>query len=363
MKRKDFRGDPLFGALSGRDVFYFLFAIVIVVTLIFYGWVFNWVGGGEDPHENPKFANGREAARHIHSAGGVPISDTKVLYVDDRYAGTNAWRIYDTSSDTNTGGSFLAGPLNKGKIWNKVTNGGWLAGWKGNFVFVDNALSGQLIYQWKTNDDKLEIFKTVDYCGGQKYLSYISYFRLSALENGWLYSFGFFNWKGPILATGSRIGPMTFARPFPTNEVLGSCWPFQGGLYVTSVDTNENSMELFVLSLRNQAPIFSNASVKFPQNFDEFIAQPDPAGKRVVWLFGREPKIAIKLRAILPSFIRPRANPAPTCYYYWSDLHATGFHFICTLKDPTVYPFLWGVNGDSIWLPDAERGIKRYELK
>jgi hypothetical protein len=365
VKQKDSGEKPIFGMLSGRELFYSLLSIAVIFALGLYLWTFE-TSGESQPTENPKFKNGREAAKCIHGRNGVPISDTKILYYDDRYQSNNAWRIYDAKSDEITDGSYLASALDSaGPYREEFSKKGWLTGWKGTLVLVTEKGTNheQFICQWSTNDDKLQIFKPADFSGGQRFLSNLYPSRLSAVGNGWLYSFGFFNWKGPILVTGNQFGPMAFANPFPTNQVLGSSWPFQGGLYVTATDTNKSSMEVFVLSLTNQALVYSNTSVETPLPFDEFLAQPDPAGTHVIWVFAREPKIALKLRALVPASLRHGGDPGPTIYYYSSDIHATKFHFIYSIKNPDSYHFLWGVNGDSIWLPDTEKGIKKYPLK
>jgi hypothetical protein len=362
VKQKDSGDKPIFGMLSGRELFYLLFSIGVILVLS-YCWAFN-PPREEPPTENPKFKNGREAGRVIKSSGGYPISETKILYYDKDE--TNPWRIYDALDDEVTDGSYLARPFENSRT-NKETlaNDVWLSGWKGNLVLVTERGTNheQLFCQWTTNDEKLQVLKPADFSGGHRFLSYLDPSRLSAVENGWLYSFWFFNWKGPILATGNQIGPKTLANPVPTNRVLGSCWPFLGGLYVTATDTKKSSMEVFVLSLTNQALVFSNTSVKTPLPFDYFLALPDPSGNRVIWVFALAPKIALKLRAMLPAFLRRGREPDATLYYYSSDMHATKFHFVYSVKNADSYRFLWGANGDSIWLPDPEKGIKQYQLK
>jgi hypothetical protein len=364
VKQKDSGDKLIFGIFSGREVFYLLLALFVIIVLLLYGWEFNGTGRETSP-ANSKNKIGRETARHIHERGGVPLSETQILYYDDGFRGREAWRIYDTSTGSNTDGSFFARALYQtGKFQVNPATGGWLSGWRGSIIFSTfDTNANQLIFQWKTNEDKLQTFNTADFTGGQKILSHLLPGLLVPVENGWLYSFAPNKWQGPLQVTGNQFGPMILANPFPTNEEFGSSWPFQGRLYVTAIDTNKNTMSVFVLSLTNRAVLYSNLSVKIPVSFDEFIAQPDPSGGRVIWLFYREPKIVPKLLSVLPRGLRDRFTPGPTFYYYSSDLHTTSFRFVCSLKMAGAYPFLWGVNGDSIWLPDPERGIKRYDLK
>jgi hypothetical protein len=367
VKQKDSGDKLIFGIFSGREVFYLLFGIFVIIVLVFYGWA-SGSDGDRPPDRDPQFANGRDAASMITVTGGIPISETELLYYNDRLPPTNAWTIYNASNDKITDGGRLAQPLfhvldDYRDLWKSIRFG-YLAGWNGNVVFaVYPTNTGSIIFEWKTNEQGIQVFKPADYSGGQRFLSSLAPGRIIPLDEGWLYSWGFYSWKRPILVTGGRFGPTAFAHPYPTNCILNSCFPFEGRIYVTGVDTNTSLISITIVSLTNQLTVFSNPAVKMPVGFDVCLAQPDPSGRRVVWTFEHDPKIAAKIYAALPRFLRPRSPPGPTVYYFVSDLRATKFHFICSFHNPSDYQFLWGVNGNSIWLPDRERGIKRYDLK
>jgi len=97
--------------LSGRELFYFLFALFVIIALVFYGWAFNLFGGASS-NDNPKFVNGRLAATAMAfdegTVGGYAISKSKVLYCDAYHYPNAPWRIYDSERDEITDGSYLA---------------------------------------------------------------------------------------------------------------------------------------------------------------------------------------------------------------------------------------------------------------
>jgi hypothetical protein len=356
---------PIFGLLSGRELFYFLFFIFVIATLVIYAWVLLPYQPSKPPApEDPKVVQRREIINSVESSGGFFISETKVLLYDVYASPTNRpWSIYDTKSEQLSDGSYLTRKLEQaGPYRDAVTNPGWLSGWKGNCAFLTRSTNCEsLIFRWSINDQRLQVFKWTNFSGGWKNLYP---FNAIPVEDGWLSSPQFpDNKQMNFLATGSRIGPMSLGNPFKAILALASSWPYQDGLYVAGRNTNNNLAEVFVLGFANRALMFSNLSVKTPLAPVNFLAEPDPSGKRVIWIFERESSMGGKIHNLLPSFLASGFNPGPALSFYSSDLHATQFHFVCSVKGPLSYDFLWGFNGDSIWLPDPEKGIKQYQLK
>ena len=85
----------------------------------------------------------------------------------------------------------------------------------------------------------------------------------------------------------------------------------------------------FVFDSTNQSSIlYSNARVMPPVKFDDFLAIPSPLGNKVLWIFHREPTIAVKISDELPDFLADYVHPHSKTSLYWSDLHVTKLHFI-----------------------------------
>jgi hypothetical protein len=360
VKQKEPGDKPIFGLLSGRELFYFLFSIGAISILVFCAWVI-WV----DSRINTPVPNGRPTAQVLESGVAVAISETRILYYDHYNNPTNPWRIYDSMSGEVTDGSNAVRALDQaGPFLDALTNGFELLGWNGNIVLKAHSTNfGALIFQWKTNNNELHIFKWADFSGGRKTRSAEN---VIAADNGWISSPYFVGGKSNLFeVTGNRIGPLTFTNPVPTNLSTVACCPFQGGLFLAASDEHTHSTEIFVLSFTNQAIISSNLSVNIPVPFDYMGAQPDPSGKRVVWVFEGEGRFSRWLREKdwVPSFLSRALDHSPDVYYYSSDLRGTKFHLIMAVEHADTEGFAWGMNGDSIWLPDPEKGIKQYQLK
>jgi hypothetical protein len=368
VKQKDSGDKSIFGMLSGRELFYFLFSIGALAIGIFIASVY-WSDrqDAKKEKENVKDLNSRRVAQAVGISGGYAISETQLLFCEFRTINPKPmeqWLVYDAKSDEISDGSYLARPLkNPGRYRDALTNWGQMSGWKGNIVLTVVGPSTKmtpLTFQWKTNEDKLAVFNWADFPTDGKHPFEGA---ATACEHGWLFSDNLNSGVGII---GDPVGEIVFTNFLPTNFNIFTSSPFGGGEYVTAAIPGRRSVGIFVFSLTNRALVFSNLSIKMPISFDElYSAEPDPSGKRVIWTFVREPKLAQKLHDLTPSFLRSAHDPAATVRFYSSDLHATQFDLIFDAKIDSYsrYSFVWGVNGDSIWLPDAEKGIKQYQLK
>jgi hypothetical protein len=363
VKQKDSGNKPIFGMLSVHELFYFLFSIGVIITLIFYGWGFlgDWLTNSQQS-KSSKSINGKEAA----DSSAVAISKSQLLYYKISYPNKFSWWIYDSKTDKITDGSYAARALNKaGPFLDTLTNGCDLSGWKGNIVMTARSTNfGFLIFQWKADDNQVQVFKWAGFSPGGKGRSPQN---VIAVDNGWLSSPYFAGNKSGVLdITGNQVGSVNFTNPVPKMLQPAPCWPFQGGLFITALDRNTHLSEIYVLSLTNQSLIFSNVSVKMPVAFDDLLfAQPDPSGRRVVWVFVSDAKFSrwASEKSYIPSTLSSALNHKPALYYYSSDLHATHFSLISFVRHADSVGLIWGLNGDSVWLPDTEKGIKQYQLK
>jgi hypothetical protein len=368
VKQKDSEDKPIFGMLSGRELFYFLFSIGALAIGLFIASIY-WSDHQDAKNEKEAALslNSRRVAAAMNGTGGYVFAETKMLFYDvwgndpdPKYQ----WQIYDAKNDEITDGSYLAKPFkNAGKYGNALTNWFHLSGWKGNIVLTVSRPPpnlGPLSFQWRTNENKFSAFQWADFPTDLKH-PFEGF--ATACEHGWLYS----DVKDlGVRVIGDPVGEIVFTNFLPTNFNRFTSSPFEGGDYVTAASTGKQSVGIFVLSLTNRSLVFSNISVKMPVSFDElFSAEPDPSGKHVFWTFVCEPKLAQKLHDVTPPFLRSGRDPEPTVYFYSSDLHATKFDLIFSAKIDGYSRslFMWGVNGDSIWLADADKGIKQYPLK
>jgi hypothetical protein len=368
VKQKESGDKPIFGMLSGRELFYFLFGISALAIGLFIASIY-WSDRQDAKKEKEAILslNSRTVAQAVEISGGYPLSASQILFYEYRTINPKPmeqWRIYDLKSDEISDGSYLAKPLkNAGKYRDALTNWIRVSGWKGNIVltvFRPSTNSGPLTFQWKTNENKFSAFQWADF---QMDLKHPFEGSATACEHGWLYSD---EQNSGVRIIGDPVGEMAFTNFLPTNFNHFTSSPFEGGEYVAATSPGKQSVGIFVLSLTNRSLVFSNLSVKVPVAFDElYSAEPDPSGKHVIWAFVREPKLAQKLHDLMPSFVRSGRDPEATVYLYSSDLRATSFDLIFSTKIDyySRYSFVWGVNGNSIWLADTDRGIKQYPLK
>ena len=358
------------GVFSGREVFYFFFALLVFGVLVY---VFNmyWAVHREKEAEarRLKYAKSLEAAQAIERSGGYFISETQVLYHQYYSSGlTNKWAVYDLKHGEITDGNRYVRPLEKFASNHDVfMNWCWLSGWNGNLVLTTSGSTNtdSWIFEWRTNSDEVRAFNIHQITGN---LPGTDLAPAVATGSGWS-ACVFVMRVGPkgVIAV-DQAGAVT-TNLFPSNTLAGSMsealfWPFETGAYLLSRHFDGRTAGIRIFSLTNQNVTFSNNAVKLPRTFDKCYACPDPSGRRVLWILGVEPKLNWKLRSILPAVIAPQ--PAKiTWYLYCSDLRATKFDFIGTTRiySPTSPSFLWGPNADSIWVMDDDEGIKRFVLK
>jgi hypothetical protein len=343
----------------------------MVVLALLLDW---WLFCGDNSDQPRQFASAEleqrwQAMVSIRQAGGGFVSDTKLLFYDSHAKTSNRWRVYNTITGeiTNDAGYAHAYGATGPFPADASLLAGWLTGWKGNLVLTTIKFTGtnrgDFFFEWKTNSDRLATFNAADFFGGDSGLTnlYFSGDRVVATTDGWLLSPDPRISGGRIIATGSKIGPTAFTNAYPSNMVALAAWPFEGGEYVVATNTNKSSTAIFVWSWTNHTLITSNLSVKVPHWADFVWAQPDPPGERVLWTFVRFPRVPVKLLSLLPASLADKLVPNSTQYFYTSDLRATRFHYVCSTDFYT--PFIWGYDGESIWLPDSKNGLTRHDLK
>jgi hypothetical protein len=354
------------GVFSGREIFYFFFALLVFGALAFCASE-EWSDRRERANRNrdPKLAKAREVARATGRWGGYVFSDTQVLYFDGNGQSSNSWLIYDLKQDEITDGSYLVRALDKaGDYRDALIIWGSFSGWKGNLILnivATNRGKEASLYQWQTNSDELQVFNRTEIVPGSGKVYSTPAF---AVGNGWSFTVRFRNNPGQAVLTANRDGRITtnlITNPAnPADTVLRG---FSDGFYCVSKNSNGATASVQIYRLTNQTAIYSNSVVKMPRAFDICYGLPDPSGRRVIWMLGVESKLNKKLRSMLPAKFAPDPAP-PTWYLYSTDLRATKFKYVCAVKTDQGWPdFLWGPNADSIWLLDGDEGIKRVELK
>ena len=219
------------GVFSGREIFYFFFALmvfgvlVLVFTLEWSVWRYQAI-----QERNAKFANARRVASTIEYYGGAVISETQLLY---GYGRPTTWRVYDIRTDEITDGSYLGrAPAQSIAYRAELTNWNHLSGYKGNLILTTRGLTNQesLIFQWRTNSDEPQVFKWAEFEEGDGRKSAP---HVIAVENGWILGAAFYNFQNGdvrLIWVGNFNQPMPVTNIVLTNlNKLGTvnCEPFE----------------------------------------------------------------------------------------------------------------------------------------